>query len=350
VDELTDFLSRIKSGDVPMPSDEAATKQGLVLRILMHLGWNVFDPTEVVPEYSAGPGSVDYCLRYGEDGVFIEVKRPSEDLESHQEQLLNYAFHEGVGLAILTNGQTWSFFLPRRKGSWEQRKFYTIDIPQQEPAQAATTFSDLLSKDAVTTGQAFKAADTLLTSKRRADALRDALPRAWQQMISEPDELLVDLLNERVEKLSGYKAEADAVANFLAGLAEHGRAPVVRTPMPTEKVVLPLSYTGKSIRGFVFEGRSVAAGSWKYMLLWVCTELASRHKEHFHRVLSAVRGRKRPYFAVAQTKNQLRSPERLGDTGYFVEANLNANMIVGICYRAMQQLGYNEDDLSVDAY
>ena len=47
-------------------------------------------------------------------------------------QLLDYSFRQGVELAILTNGKTWWFYLPTKKGDWKARKFYTIDIIQQE--------------------------------------------------------------------------------------------------------------------------------------------------------------------------------------------------------------------------
>ena len=39
--------------------------------------------------------------------VFLEVKRASENLESHEKQLLEYSFTEGIDLAVLTNGLVW---------------------------------------------------------------------------------------------------------------------------------------------------------------------------------------------------------------------------------------------------
>ena len=45
--------------------DEAATKQGIVLRLLSLAGWNPFDLSEIVPEYTVGSRRVDYALRLG---------------------------------------------------------------------------------------------------------------------------------------------------------------------------------------------------------------------------------------------------------------------------------------------
>ena len=79
-----------------------------MLRLLSLAGWDTFDISQVVPEYTVGTRRVDYALRPGSPNtVFIEVKRPGENLERHQQQLLEYCFQEGVKLAVLTNGRTW---------------------------------------------------------------------------------------------------------------------------------------------------------------------------------------------------------------------------------------------------
>ena len=59
--------------------DESATKQSVVLRLLSLCGWNPFDLSQVVPEYTVGTRRVDFALRPGSaNAVFIEVKRPAK--------------------------------------------------------------------------------------------------------------------------------------------------------------------------------------------------------------------------------------------------------------------------------
>ena len=114
--------------------DESATKQGVVLRLLSLAGWDTFDISQVVPEYTVGTRRVDYVLRPDSpNAVFIEVKRLGENLQRHQQQLLEYCFQEGVKLAVLTNGGPWWLYLPLQSGNWEQRRFLTIDLKVQEP-------------------------------------------------------------------------------------------------------------------------------------------------------------------------------------------------------------------------
>jgi predicted type IV restriction endonuclease len=107
-EQLLAFVTGLRSDRERILSfDEASTKQEIIQRFLFLLGWNIFNSDEVHPEYSVGILSVDYSLRIDNaNRVFLEVKRVREDLENHQEQLLNHSFEQGVKLAVLTNGVT----------------------------------------------------------------------------------------------------------------------------------------------------------------------------------------------------------------------------------------------------
>lgn len=130
------------------------------------LGWNPFNIEEVYPEYSVGSKKVDYTLRYnGKNKVFIEAKKVNEDLEKYQEQLLSYSFQEGVKLAVLTNGISWWFYLPLREGSWEKRKFYTIEIYDQVSKDIIKKFEELLSKENVISDKTIENAENLYNIK-----------------------------------------------------------------------------------------------------------------------------------------------------------------------------------------
>jgi hypothetical protein len=167
-EQLKVFIDRLKTDRRIDTFDEAATKQAIVLRLLSLLGWDTFDIDEVTPEYSVGGRRVDYSLKINNlNKVFIEVKRIGIELEDHQEQLLNYSFQQGVKLAILTNGITWSFYLPLNEGSWEQRKFYTIDILQQDSEDVTSKFIDFLSKDNISSGRAIQNAESIYRGSRK---------------------------------------------------------------------------------------------------------------------------------------------------------------------------------------
>ena len=213
---LLKFIDSIKVNPKIITYDESSTKQALILPILQILGWNVFDVDEVTPEFVVENRKVDYALKNDNlSEVFIEVKNPKEDLDKHQDQLLDYSFRQGVELAVLTNGLTWWLYLPTQKGSWRERKFYTIDIYEQDSELISNIFIDILSKQNVLNRESIKNALSIYRGKRREKILTSTIPEAWNKIISEPDLLLIELFIEVVEKLCGYKPESEMITDFL---------------------------------------------------------------------------------------------------------------------------------------
>lgn len=207
-EKLTALFNRIKADSNLLTVSEAQTSQGIVLPILNNLGWDVFDTREVTPEFSMSGGRVDFALRIQEiNKVFLEIKKTSENLDNHQQQLVYYAFQQGVKLAILTNGITWQFYLPLEEGNWEQRRFFTIDLMEQSIEDAIEKFDSLLSRKNIEAGNAYQKAKSLYEGRQKNKIIKENLPKAWQKLVSEPDETLVELLNETLEKICGYKAE-----------------------------------------------------------------------------------------------------------------------------------------------
>jgi len=197
--------------------DEATTKQTIVLQIFHVLGWDIFGTQEVQPEFAIEGRRVDYCLRSrGKNLVFVEVKKPAEELGRHDEQLLDYAFKQGIKLAVLTNGTTWWFYLPLLGEKRHNRKFYTIDIPEQEAEGVASRFTELLSKENVISGKAVAAAEMIHQNKKKAETILHALPDAWNKMIGEPDPLMIELMLDTTEKICGFRPVPRDIVHFLA--------------------------------------------------------------------------------------------------------------------------------------
>lgn len=220
---IRNLILDIRSNERIGTFDEATTKQAIVLRLLSELGWPIFDTEEVKPEYSVANRRVDYSLRINSSNkVFLEVKKVMEELEGHQKQLLDYSFQEGVKLAVLTNGVTWWFYLPLSEGSWDQRKYFAIDMTQQDPVDTAKRFIDFLSRENVKTEVAIRVAETLLKGRVKENEINRNLPKAWNKIVSDPDELLVELINDTLEKICGHRAEPDQIVSFIN---EHVKTP-----------------------------------------------------------------------------------------------------------------------------
>lgn len=352
-DELLSFVETLKKKRVSDFPDEAATKQAIILRFLSLLCWDTFNIDEVKPEYIVAERKVDYSLKIsGKDRVFIEAKKAGEELDGHEQQLLDYSFKKGIKIAVLTNGFEWWFYLPLSEGSWEQRKFYTIDIFQQESSDVVSRFTDFLSKDNVNNEKALANAEAVYKSQQKKNILKDSLPKAWQRLISEPDDRLIELITNKTEEICGYKANAEMVEQFL--IRSGGQA-YISTSQPAKPVkkrdslvsITSISggYTNRSISAFVFNGTQYKVRSWKDLLMAMCDILIKTHSTEFEKVLN-IRGRKRPYFT--RNSNELRIPQEVNETGVFVETNLSANNIVKICLDMISIFGYSEDELKIE--
>ncbi|HAT4364121.1 TPA: DNA polymerase III subunit epsilon [Clostridium perfringens] len=98
-------------------TNEEMTKQALIIPFIQILGFDVFNPIEIRPEYSDDFGikkgeKVDYALfKENEPIIFIEAKSVNENLNNHDAQLARYFNStKEVKLAILTNGVEYKFF------------------------------------------------------------------------------------------------------------------------------------------------------------------------------------------------------------------------------------------------
>ncbi|NQT97181.1 MAG: DUF4357 domain-containing protein [Candidatus Marinimicrobia bacterium] len=254
-DRLIEFVSSIKKISDINSYDEEATKTTIILNLLSQLGWNIFNRDEVFPEYAVQSKKVDYALRFQNNNmVFIEAKRIKEDLDNHQKQILQYSFQEGVKFAILTNGITWWFYLPLLDKSWEQRKFYTIELFEQEPGEIAEKFIAFLAKENIISGKSYEAAKSIYESKQRIRIIKETLPKAWDKIINDPDEILIALIAETVENKCGSKPSDAIVQNFIKDFVITRQIPIIKRTVrqrksPVKKEVVKMNNSLSDLEG-----------------------------------------------------------------------------------------------------
>lgn len=222
MDVLLTFINETKKNIEELKNyNESETKQAFILRILEFLGWNIYNVNEVKPELGLGNIKVDYSLIIkSKNKVFIEVKKPTEELENHQDQLLQYSFKTGVALAVLTNGISWWFYLPLRGGDWTERKFFVIDFDRQTPEHIAGKFESLLSKENVESDIALQNAEEIIKNKEKVENIRQSINKVWERILTEPSSQLVELLSDEIEKESGYRPEEQFIKEYLKNKIE----------------------------------------------------------------------------------------------------------------------------------
>jgi hypothetical protein len=113
--KLKQLAERIKTSKEIILTEEA-TKHSFIMPFLSALGYDVFDPTVIVPEFTADIGTkkgekVDYAiLQDGKPIIVIEAKNHTEKLDNHNNQLIRYFNVTDSKFAILTNGIEYRFF------------------------------------------------------------------------------------------------------------------------------------------------------------------------------------------------------------------------------------------------
>jgi len=95
---------------------EEATKNAFIMPFIQALGYDVFNPIEVVPEFISDIGlkkgeKIDYAImKDGHPCILVECKHIGQNLNIHDGQLLRYFHVSKAKFGILTNGQNYRFY------------------------------------------------------------------------------------------------------------------------------------------------------------------------------------------------------------------------------------------------
>jgi predicted type IV restriction endonuclease len=328
---LSDHIEEVRAGiRAGRYSNEAAVSQGIVLRLLSALGWPTYDTQIVCPEHSLGGRRVDYALCHParKPAAFVEVKQIGQS-DGAERQLFEYAFHEGVPLAVLTDGQEWNFFLPGEQGAYSERRVYKLDLLERELQESVTRLDRYLGYSRVTQGIALNAAREDYANASRSRQMVAALPEAWDKLVAEEDELLLELVADKAESLCGYKPDVDTVARFLRERVVLS-APVTPRPVAIPQAALSPPDTNParpSEVGFYLDGTFTPCRNGREVLVATFEALAQRDPSFLDRFAARPKhGRTRRYLA--------RSPEALypgrPDLAAEHSARLNSGWFVGI--------------------
>ena len=285
---------------------EAEISQGVIKRVLHELGWPVFDVQIVAPEFRIGTRKVDYALCHpaGKPSVLVEVKDLGKADARGQKQLFEYCFHQGVPIAVLTDGREWSFFLPSGQGSYDERRFARLDLIDDEPAHAAETCEKYLSFDRVKSGEARRQAERDYEEFRRQKEAASNYASVWRRLLTGPDPLLLDLFSEEVGGETGVRPEPESAARFIrrqagAPVASKDRPKRTRTKRPRVPPA-PAKVGPHDPPSFTFRGETETFRSGVEVLVAVFDKLASLDPDFCRRYSEQHRGKVRRYVAESR--------------------------------------------------
>jgi hypothetical protein len=138
VKQLSERVAKMKE----LISTEEATKNAFIMPFINCLGYDVFNPLEVVPEFVADIGikkgeKVDYAImKEGAPIILIECKHWSADLDPHNSQLFRYFHTTKAKFGILTNGITFRFYTDLiEPNKMDEKPFFEFRIDDMKDVQ-----------------------------------------------------------------------------------------------------------------------------------------------------------------------------------------------------------------------
>ena len=351
-------------------TNESEMKLAVVLQIVQELGWDIFDPNEVaseftVPQIDGRAGRVDFALCEFREGaspprrplVFIEAKRVdrfARSIAEHdkaEEQLFRYAANQGIPIVILTDGNSWDFYLSMAAGPPGERIFYQAELRRSEShSEYALNFQKYMGRQAVITGQARRDAEGDLDSNTARDQARRSLPKAWLNLIVNDDQVR-SLLADMVAEESGRRPSLDDVEVFLQSLAIPAQVaqPLQSAPAssgdPAKPSVAPPS--GQKIVGFVLDDQPVRTGVGYQTLAEVVKAFQSRDCGFLPRFASETRGSRN--YVVAQNPEEIFADQRLAnltmdlENGWWMRTNFSNSNIEAYIKTACRIAGVQFD-------
>ncbi len=142
IDHIKELSARILKQKEYIQTEEA-TKNAFIMPLISALGYDVFNPLEVIPEFTADIGTkkgekVDYAIK--KDGkiiILIECKSAHSDLrQDHMSQLHRYFTATEARFAILTNGIKYEFYSDiDEKNKMDTKPFFEFNFLDFEDHQ-----------------------------------------------------------------------------------------------------------------------------------------------------------------------------------------------------------------------
>lgn len=194
-------------------STEEASKTSLVLPFIAALGYDIFDPTEVVPEFTADVGvkkgeKVDYAIKHdGAEMMLFECKSHHTKLDNrHASQLYRYFSVTKARIAVLTNGTEYRFFSDLEDANkMDERPFLVLDLLNLR--EDSLTAAQRLTKEGF-------AMEEVLTAAGELKYLRE-IRLLLDTQFSDPEEDFVRFFHSRVSSGRFTANARDAFSQYV---------------------------------------------------------------------------------------------------------------------------------------
>lgn len=218
IDKIKEIANRYEKQAANIQTEEAA-KNALIMPFIAALGYDIFNPSEVIPEFTADIGikkgeKVDYAIKKDDQIIMLfECKHCGANLHNeHASQLYRYFHTSAARFGVLTNGLIYQFFSDiEEPNKMDEKPFFEFDLRDIGDHHISElkkfTKNNFSLNDILTTASALKYKSELIKClEREAEAPSDALVkffisqiytgRATQPIIELFSKLVKEGLNE----------------------------------------------------------------------------------------------------------------------------------------------------------
>ncbi|WP_165042880.1 type I restriction endonuclease [Dysgonomonas sp. ZJ709] len=133
-DQINQLSNRVDKLKENLQTEEA-TKNALIMPFLQSMGYDVFNPLEVMPEFTCDIGTkkgekIDYAVfKDGDPIILVECKHWKQDLTLHDNQLLRYFHVSKAKFGLLTNGIMYKFYTDlETPNKMDEKPFLEINL------------------------------------------------------------------------------------------------------------------------------------------------------------------------------------------------------------------------------
>lgn len=173
---------------------EEATKNAFVMPFIQILGYDIFNPIEVIPEFICDIGTkkgekIDYVImRDNEPILIIECKHWKEKVDAHNSQLHRYYHVSKSRFGVLTNGHQYNFYADLENPNiMDEKPFFTLDLSNLK--DFSLKILEKFSKKGYNLEEILDSAEALKYIK--------AIRNEFEKELKEPSDEIVKLLVNR---------------------------------------------------------------------------------------------------------------------------------------------------------
>jgi hypothetical protein len=357
-DRIRDLASKIPDKINKIQNEDAA-KMALVQPFIVAMGYDIFDPDEVMPEYpifECGKKNeyADYAiLRDGKPIILIECKWNEKDIadlsnKDFHMQLNKYYNQTPAKFGILTNGIVYKFYSDMDEtNKMDKMPFLEFDLCNiDDPVVNDIIFSETkyFSKP-MDEDEAYKRAQDLkylsdirnLLENEFREPSPDFVRYVAEQVYKGP------MINKKImEKFSKYTQMT--CNQFIQNKMNNTWKVAQKLTQPaSSEANEDYDTESKGPKYFIFNGEKFEIKFWKDMIPKICSIMASRHKDRFEEIFN-LRGTKNPYFS--RNKDDLTSPELIDGTDIYAETWFGKNGLLRQSKKVISLFGYPEDAIS----